>query len=99
MKDEPISIADTGCGIGPEDLDKIFDPFFSTKFTGRGLGLSVVSGLLRSMEGAISVESDSGNGATFRLFLPMAEPEGPAPPRDETSVGSVTHGMKMRPDD
>lgn len=96
-----MGIADTGCGIAPEDLDKIFDPFFSTKFTGRGLGLSVVSGLLRSMEGAISVESDSGNGATFRLFLPVAEPEVPAPPRGETSVGSLTRpgGLVLVVDD
>jgi signal transduction histidine kinase len=66
-----ISIADTGCGIEAENLDRIFDPFFSTKFTGRGLGLAVVSGLLRTMDGAISADSRPGAGTTFTLYLPI----------------------------
>ena len=70
-----LSVADTGCGIDPENLDKIFDPFFTTKFSGRGLGLSVVPGLLKGFEGAISVESQPGQGATFKLFLPVLERE------------------------
>lgn len=70
-----LSVADTGCGIDPENLDKIFDPFFTTKFAGRGLGLSIVPGLLKGFEGAISVESPSGQGATFNLFFPVIERE------------------------
>jgi PAS domain S-box-containing protein len=78
-----ISIADTGHGIDQENLDKIFDPFFSTKFTGRGLGLAVVLGLLRSSEGAISVDSHRGGGATFKVFLPVSEQEPLTYPKDE----------------
>ena len=66
-----ITIADTGCGIDPDLLDNIFDPFFSTRFTGRGLGLAVVLGLLRTAKGAIAVESLPGRGTCFKLFLPL----------------------------
>ncbi len=68
-----ISVVDKGCGIPPENLDRIFDPFFSTRFVGRGLGLAVVLGLLRTIEGAISVSSIPGHGSTFRVFLPVWE--------------------------
>lgn len=68
-----ISIADTGCGIVPQNLEKIFDPFYSTKFAGRGLGLAVVSGLLRTMEGAISAESQPGRGSVFKVFFPVVQ--------------------------
>jgi len=51
---------------------KIFDPFFSTKFVGRGLGLAVVRGILRGQGGAIDVMSSPGEGATFKVFLPCA---------------------------
>lgn len=67
-----LSLTDTGSGIDPENQDKIFDPFFSTRFTGRGLGLSVALGLLRTIKGAISVKSYPGMGTTFKLFLPLS---------------------------
>ena len=66
-----LSVADTGCGMTPEILDKAFDPFFSTKFTGRGLGLPVVMGIVQSHEGACAVESSPGQGTTIRVFLPV----------------------------
>jgi CheY-like chemotaxis protein len=68
-----LSITDTGCGMDPETVDKLFDPFFSTKFTGRGLGLPVVMGIVKAHEGAVTVESGSGQGATFRVFLPVTD--------------------------
>ncbi len=77
-----LSITDTGCGIDPENLDRIFDPFFSTKFAGRGLGLAVVSGLMRTLEGAIAVESHPGRGSTFKLFFPVSRQERPASQTD-----------------
>jgi PAS domain S-box-containing protein len=69
-----IEIVDTGCGIPPEDLERIFDPFFSTKFTGRGLGLAAVLGIVRAHSGAICVKSAPGAGSTFRILLPACVP-------------------------
>ena len=69
-----LEVSDTGCGMSPETQAKIFDPFFSTKFSGRGLGLAVVHGIVRSLHGAIQVASEAGKGATFQILLPCAEP-------------------------
>ncbi len=66
-----LSVSDTGCGLDTEMLEKIFDPFFSTKFIGRGLGLSVVLGLVRAYEGAIAVESKVERGTIFKVFFPL----------------------------
>ncbi len=68
-----IEISDDGCGILHEIRTKIFDPFFSTKFIGRGLGLAEVLGIVRGHGGAIRFESEPGRGATFRVFLPAVD--------------------------
>jgi two-component system NtrC family sensor kinase len=68
-----IVISDTGCGIPPENLPRIFDPFFTSKEVGKGtgLGLSVSYGIVRSHGGEIRVESTVGEGTTFRVYLPI----------------------------
>jgi two-component system, cell cycle sensor histidine kinase and response regulator CckA len=66
-----LEVTDPGCGIADKDIEKIFDPFFTSKFPGRGLGLSVVLGILKTHCGAITVESKPGQGSTFRVFLPV----------------------------
>lgn len=68
-----IEVADTGCGIAGKDIEKIFDPFFSSKFTGRGLGLAVVLGIMKSHEGAVDVSSEPGRGSIFRVFFPVSK--------------------------
>jgi PAS domain S-box-containing protein len=65
-----LEITDTGCGIAESIKMKMFDPFFSTKFLGRGLGLAVVQGIVRDHAGSIDVTSAPGAGATFKVFLP-----------------------------
>ena len=68
-----IEVTDTGCGIPKADFDKLFDPFYSTKFTGRGMGLSIALGVVRAHQGTICVESEEGQGSAFRIFLPITE--------------------------
>lgn len=68
-----VEVADAGCGIPETDIDKIFDPFFSTKFVGRGMGLAVVLGIARALDGVVTVERRAGGGSTFRVFLPLAD--------------------------
>jgi two-component system cell cycle sensor histidine kinase/response regulator CckA len=80
-----IDVTDTGSGIPPEIAGKIFEPFFTTKPMGQGtgLGLSTVYGIVKQSEGWISVDSRPGQGAAFRIFLPVhvAAATAPAPPR------------------
>ena len=63
-------ITDTGGGIAPGDTERIFEPFFTTRFIGRGLGLALAAGIMRSHHGAILVQSTQGNGTTLRILLP-----------------------------
>ncbi len=65
-----LKIADTGAGIPPEILDKIFEPFFTTKQLGHGLGLSTTQSIVKSHGGFIKAESQPGQGASFRVYLP-----------------------------
>lgn len=69
-----IQVSDTGCGIAREHLEKIFEPFFSTKGQkGNGLGLAITWGIIEKHNGKISVESEAGKGTTFKIVLPVDE--------------------------
>jgi PAS domain S-box-containing protein len=82
-----LAVADNGCGIADADIEHLFDPFFSSKFVGRGLGLSVVLGIVRSYGGAVTVESEPGRGSVFRVFVPVsAQPIAPQTDGPETAV-------------
>ncbi len=97
-----IDVADTGTGIQPENLQRIFEPFFSTKEvgSGTGLGLSTVYGIVKQTGGFVRVASEPGQGASFAIFLPRhrgeeaqsaarAAAEEIALPRDLTGTGTV----------
>jgi len=66
-----FTIQDTGCGIASEDLSKIFSPFFTTKPTGNGLGLSEVHQVIQAHQGWIKVDSELGQGTTFVIQIPL----------------------------
>lgn len=70
-----LSVADTGQGMGPKVIEHVFDPYFTTKEKGEGtgLGLSVVHGIVGSLGGAVTVESEPGIGSTFHVYLPVIE--------------------------
>ena len=67
-----LQVHDNGCGLSEEDIENAFEPFYSTKFTGRGLGLPVVQGLAQAHRGVVTVESYPGSGSTFSVFLPTS---------------------------
>ena len=68
-----LQVQDTGCGISPENLQKVLDPFFTTKEKGTGLGLSVVYGIVERHGGSVQIESAVGQGTTVHLRLPLVD--------------------------
>jgi two-component system, sporulation sensor kinase E len=70
-----VSVADTGCGIADEQLKRIFEPFYTTKKKGTGLGLMIVQRVVRAHNGRIELDSRTGRGTVFRVWLPLHEPK------------------------
>jgi len=68
-----LEVSDSGCGMDKQTQKRLFDPFFSTKTTGHGLGMSAVQGIIRGHHGAIKVYSELGHGTTFKMLLPINE--------------------------
>ncbi len=78
-----LEVTDDGPGMNKETLARIFEPFFSTKFTGRGLGLSAVLGIIRSHSGGLKVSSSPGVGTSFKVLFPASHATQDAPLREE----------------
>ncbi|PTX97962.1 PAS domain S-box protein [Opitutus sp. ER46] len=89
-----IAVADTGCGIPADILPHIFEPFFTTKSAGRGtgLGLATVFGIINQHHGWITVETESGRGSVFRVYLPAAAATAPAAPAVAAQTSPVRGG-------
>lgn len=83
-----VSITDSGAGIPEEILPRIFDPYFSTKTKGSGLGLASVYSIIKNHDGLIEVDTRIGNGSTFHVYLPAAE--GALPPASSDKGASCT---------
>lgn len=86
-----LEVADTGCGIDNENLKNIFDPFFTSKSSGRGLGLAAVFGIVRDHNGAINIHSEPGQGTTFRIIFPPSD-KPPVQPSQETQYDEKWRG-------
>lgn len=83
-----LQVSDNGCGMEQTMLQQIFDPFFSTKSTGHGLGLAATLGIMRTHHGGIVVESQLGVGSTFTLLLPATTAQVPTP---QSVAATTTH--------
>ena len=94
-----LEVSDTGSGMSEETQRRIFEPFFTTKFAGRGLGLSAVHGILKTHGGYLRFESGRGEGTSFRIYLPLADPETTGLRRRSASVGSGAQGTILFVDD
>jgi len=94
-----IDVADTGTGIPAEIVDKIFEPFFSTKEVGKGtgLGLSTVYGIVKQTGGFVYVDSKAGEGTSFRIFLPRHRPELEAAPEPQVTNGAAKEAAAEPP--
>jgi len=82
-----LSVSDNGCGMKEDVMAHIWDPFYSTKFTGRGLGLPAVHGIVRTHHGGLGVESTPGLGTCFRVYLPASlQPKSASPEQTPEEV-------------
>jgi signal transduction histidine kinase len=69
-----VEVRDSGSGISRDVMGQIFDPFFSTRSLGRGLGLTAVHGIVKAHHGALDVQSVPGEGTTVRVYFPRSRP-------------------------
>lgn len=93
-----IKFRDQGCGIPPDNLQKVFDPFFSTKETGSGLGLATTYSIIKRHQGHIEVDSEIGKGTCFTIYLPATPRAIPPAVKEEPAI-QHGHGRILLMDD
>lgn len=94
-----LEVSDSGCGMEPEVLGRIFDPFYSTKASGRGLGLSAMLGILRAHKAGVRIQSQVGRGSTFSIYFPLASSDPVNPVQREAKMGTHFAGEALIVDD
>ncbi|GMW02975.1 MAG: hypothetical protein AMXMBFR84_41110 [Candidatus Hydrogenedentota bacterium] len=94
-----LTVEDSGCGMSEETQRRIFEPFYTTKFTGRGLGLSAVQGIVRGHHGAVRIDSREGEGTRFTVAFPCADSEVPRVEAESRPVDYVASGTILFVDD
>jgi signal transduction histidine kinase len=93
-----VEISDTGRGIAPEDISKVFEPYYSTKETGTGLGLAIVRKVIEDHGGTVTVHSKLGAGTTFTIILPTKAGRGDAGDAETSRWGDGGADVKRRSD-
>ncbi len=94
-----LEIEDDGSGISSGDRGKIFEPFFSTRFSGRGLGLAAVLGIVQSHRGAIKLQSEPGTGTCIRILFPVSDGDTSSPNRGRTPKDAIEGRVLVVDDD
>jgi two-component system sensor histidine kinase HydH len=87
-----VTVTDTGVGISEQDLEHVFDPYFTTRQTGTGLGLAIVHKIIESHKGEVKVDSEVGKGTTVTLFLPASPTSAYEQPNDPSGIGEMLQG-------
>lgn len=92
-----IEVADTGKGLTPEECSRLFTPYYTTKSQGTGLGLAIVQSVVNDHHGTISVVSEEGHGATFRIDLPERQPNAPKVPAEDVAAAQAPGTGAVKP--
>jgi CheY-like chemotaxis protein len=90
-----VEVTDDGCGMNEETRSRLFEPFFTTRFTGRGLGLSAVQGIVRGHGGGITMRTALGMGTTIKVLLPCSEREVTSPPQSSSEPAEEWSGSGL----
>ncbi len=80
-----LEVTDSGCGMDEETVSRLFEPFYTTKFVGRGLGMSAVLGIITAHKGAVQLQSRQGRGTTFKVYLPARFSDSTEEPLQQTA--------------
>jgi two-component system sensor histidine kinase HydH len=94
-----VDVSDTGCGIGTDDIPRIFDPYFTTKSSGTGLGLAISHKIIEAHKGEITVKSEEGKGTTVSIILPVVAEGKDGLKTDNTRPATSQKGNKRPSDD